>query len=382
MKTTIILSSLAATLLSISVLQADALHDSVAKEATQALNNPSAVKGEAAAKAAVEEAKEKRIFEEKMDTNKFHKEVLSDEAKILHRSVTKEVNHQKENFKAVPKDIRTALNQTLFAIDAIGKKEYKAAEDALQQATKAFDDALKADPNLKLVPVANEIEVNAFEGDNALIKKTIKAAEHLLKNNDTQLARAMLLPLQDEMVITSEYLPMDIYPVATKNAIKALHEKKPKEALAILISGLDAIVSDTVIIPIPLLSAQDYVLAAAQIDKSKKKEAIQLLQAAQNELQKAVLLGYTQKHAPAYKSIKKEIKAIEHEIKGKNHVEKLYEHIKESFKRLLGDTRKDVTKNKAEKMVNAYQRKEEQKALKEVNTFKQESKQDTTKTVK
>ncbi len=381
MRKVFILSTIAAGVLAFSTLQADSLKDSVANEASKALATGS-VKAEAAAKAKVEESQEKLLFKTKMDTSRFKNEALSDKAKMIQHSVSKEAAHHKQNFKQAPKEVISGLDQTIFAIDAIKRNEIEAAKDALDKATKSFDAALKADPKLQLVPVANEITINAFGGDVALIKKTIKTAISLLKDRDTQAARAILLPLQDEMVVTTEFIPMDLYPVATKKAAMALKKGKNDEAVNILITALHMMVSDTIVVPLPLLMAQDLVTAASKLDKSKKKEATAFLKMAQDELEKAVLLGYTKKHAFSYKAIEKEIKAIKKEIKGKNAVEKLYDHIKESFKKLLGETRKDVTRNNAEERVNAFEQKEQKKALHEKTLFKQEATQDTQKTVK
>ena len=171
------------------------------------------------------------------------------------------------------------------------------------------------------------------------------------------------------MDITVEYIPMDIFPVATKEAQKALEKGDSAKALALLTTGLGTFVVDTVVIPIPLLEAQELVATASQINKSKKKEALAYLKAAREALEKAILLGYTRKYAAEYRALIKEIEAIEKEIKGKNAVEKLYEHLKESFRKLLGKTRGDVTRNKAEAAVKAHERKEMQKALKERENF-------------
>jgi len=381
MRKVFLLSTIVAGVLALSTLQADALKDSVADEASKALSTES-VKAEAAAKAKVEESREKLLFETKMDTSKFKSEALSDKTKMIRHSVSKEAAHHKQNFKQAPKDIVSALNQTVFAIAAIKKDDITAAKDALKKATSSFDAALKEDPNLKLVPVANEITINALGADISTIKRRIKTTISLLKDHDTQAAREILLPLQDEMVINTEFIPMDLYPVATKKAAAALEKGDKEKAAGILISALHLMVSDTVVIPLPLLMAQDLVTAASKLDKSKKKEASAFLKMAQEELEKAVLLGYTKKHASSYKAIEKEIKAIQKEIKGKNAVEKLYEHIKESFKKLLGETRKDVTRNNAQERVNAFEQKEYEKALKEKTLFKEEAKQDSRKTVK
>ena len=178
------------------------------------------------------------------------------------------------------------------------------------------------------------------------MKETIKTAQDLLDDYETQAARALLMPLKDDMIITTQYLPMGVYPLATKDALKQLNEGKEKEAFSTLVTALHGVVVQFVVIPLPLITAQSLVIEASQLDKKEKTKALKLLDAAQDELEKAVLLGYTKKHAPEYATLKKEIKNIQKEIKGKNIVEKLYEKIKKDFASLLSKHESESTTKK------------------------------------
>ncbi len=254
--------------------------------------------------------------------------------------VKKEVTLQNKNFKVASLNIQKGLNDTLKAIDALNKKDTKSAKADLKEATKYFDKALKLDPKLGLVPIANEIVVFKYKGTPKDIKASVDIAKGMLDKNNLQFARDVLAPLRDEIDITTHYLPMDLYPNSTKIASNLLKKGKTKEALQELRLGLSTIVSDQVVIPIPLLAAQDLVKTASNLDKKKKKEALKLLDKAKLELQKAVLLGYTSDNAKEYKSLKDEINNIEKEIKGKNSVEKLYEKIKKHFSTFVNKVRK------------------------------------------
>ena len=218
----------------------------------------------------------------------------------------------------------------------------KEATKALKSATKFFDVAFKNNPQLSLVPIAEKIDVNDFTGNAKTIKHIINAAQKLLADNDTQAARAMLLPLQDEMIFSTQFLPMKIYPQATKQALKDLNKGEKKQAFSDIVTALNSTVVNTVILPLPLLTAQDLVLEAAKVEKSKKDQALKLLTSAQDELTKAELLGYTKKDSKAYKSLEKEVSNIKSEIKGKNRVEKMYDHIKNSFENLIEKHKKEV----------------------------------------
>ena len=90
-------------------------------------------------------------------------------------------------------------------------------------------------------------------------------------------------------------------------------------------------------------------IEASKLDKKDKTKALELLSSAQDELQKAVLLGYTKKHTKVYKSLENEIKSIKYAVSGGNSVERMYEHIKHSFKSLLDFHRKEAHTDNANK---------------------------------
>ena len=264
----------------------------------------------------------------------------------LKNVVKKEATQHRQVISKAPQEVSQALKQTIEALKALQKRDTKTAKEALNKATKLFDTALKNDPKLALVPVADAIEVHDFTGDSKLIKKTIKIAQDLLDDYDTQAARAILMPLEDDMIITTQYLPMGTYPLATKEALKELNKGKTKEAFTTLITALNTIVIKTTIVPLPLITAQSLVVEASNIDKKEKEKATKLLDLAQDELEKAVLLGYTKKHTPEYKMLQKEIENIKKEIKGKNIVAKLYEKIKKDFTSLLSKHEAESTTKK------------------------------------
>ncbi len=304
--------------------------------------------------------------------------------KVLHiqKSINREAKIQKKNFKQASKEILDGLNKTFLATRALENDKIDKAKKSLQESIKLFETALKAEPTLKLISIAQEINVNVFTGDAKSLQSYLDTTVKLLEKHDTQKAREMLLPLEDEMVIATQRLPIDSYLASTKEALKLVEANKKDEALSILLTGLSLMEIDTVIIPIPLMVAEDLIIDASLLDKSKKEEAQKLLTMAQEELEKALLLGYTQKHAPEYKALSEGIADIKREIKGKNIVEKLYDKLKDNFHELLSKSREDIVKQKAKKKIHAYENREAKKALEESSKFAKDAKSDENKTVK
>lgn len=343
MKTKVVISTIVASLLiGATALSANALHDSVSAKEAKAIQNPSAVKGHAQAQAQVEETISKDHFVAKLNVDNFKTEAQKDEAKRLHKVIDNEIKTNHMSKQQAPKEIMNGLRNTIMALRALQANNKSAAKQALESATKSFDAALKKNPKLDLVPIDERIIVHDFTGDAKLVKQIKDEAVSLLKDNDTQAARAMLAPLEDQMTISTQYLPMKLYPEATKQAQKDLAKGDTKAAFGDIVTALNSVVIKSVIIPLPLLTAQDMVLEASKLAKKDKTKALKLLNSAQDELQKAVLLGYTKKHEKVYKSLEKEISAIEDAVSGGNAVARMYEHIKHSFKSLLNTQRKET----------------------------------------
>ncbi len=350
MKNKLILSTIVATLLvGATALSAntDGLNDSVSKKEQTALTHSTNLKGDASAQAKVEETISKDHYMAKLDADNFKTEAQRDDAMRLHKIVDKQLHIHNSMSKKAPKEVMDGLKETFVALKALQMNNVKEAKKALTSATKLFDTAFKNNPQLSLVPIAQKVEVNDFTGNAKTIKHIINAAQKLLADNDTQAARAILLPLQDEMTFSTQLLPMKIYPQATKQALKDLNKGKKKQAFGDIVTALNSTVVSTVVLPLPLLTAQDLVLEASKLEKSKKDQALKLLTSAQDELTKAELLGYTKKDSKAYKSLEKEISNIKTEIKGKNMVDKMYDHIKNSFEKLIAKHKKEAKQDNA-----------------------------------
>ncbi len=350
MKAKVVISTIVASLLiGATVVSANTLHDSVSAKEAKAVQNPSVVTNHTQTQAQVEETMSKDHFMAKLDADNFKTEAQRDDAIRLHKIIDKEIKTHHTNTKQATKEIISGLQNSIMALRALHAHNKSVAKQALESATKSFDTALKKDSKLDMVPIDEKITVNDFTGDAKLVKHIKDEAVSLLKKNDTQVARAMLLTLEDQMVISTSYLPMKLYPDATKQAQKDLAKGENKAAFGDIVTALHSVVIKSVIIPIPLLTAQDMTLEASKLSKKDKTKALKLLNSAQDELQKAVLLGYTKKHTKAYKSLENEITSIQKAVDGGNSVDRMYKHIKHSFESLLNLHRKEAHTNSAKK---------------------------------
>ena len=262
-------------------------------------------------------------------------EAKTDTKALMQTQLKKHSSEQKN----ASKEIVQAIQSTFMAVGAIQKGKMDEAQKLLEKADKTFTEALKKDPALDLLPLEESMMAYMYEGSSKDIQAALDLSVQLIKAHDTQVARALMMTLKDELDINIVSIPMKVYPAATKKALEAVKKGDKKAALAALAEGFGMLVNTQIIIPTPLLAAQELVIEASKVDKNKKDEAQKLLSAAKEELARAELLGYTKKHSAAYKLINDDIEAVQKEIKGKNIVVKLYEKLLNDMKKLVGDTR-------------------------------------------
>ena len=302
--------------------------------------------------------------------------------------VQHQVEKNKKTTKQAPNEIIDGAKNSFMAMSFLQHNKIDEAKKLLTKATKDFDQALKANPKLDIVPIEENIEVFEFNGEVKEIEKALKLADKFIQEHKTQDARALLVPLKDEMDINTNFIPMGIYPLATKNALSALEKGDKKAAINILSGAFNMLISQQVIIPLSLLSAQDLVMEASQLDKTKKDEAEKILEEAKIELKKAELLGYSNKKLPEYKALNSSINNIQKEIKGKNIVKKLYDKVNQDFTSLIHKLKKDKKElsskehEKAQVKVEEVESKENIKAIVKEPIFKKEAKIDENKTIK
>jgi len=260
--------------------------------------------------------------------------------------VQHQISENKKAFKQAPKEILDALKESSLAMQNLQHKKNDEAKKHLKAATDNFNKALKNDPALDILPLDESIEVYENLASAKEINYILTQAQEYLIHYNLDAARAALAPLKDEMDIKTISIPMKVFPLATQNALDALNKGDTEKAMAIMAEGYNIFIIEEAVIPLPLLAAQELIVEASNLDKSKKDEALKLLDTAKNELERAKVLGYTNSSTPEYKALTDNIDAVKKEIKGKNIVVKLYDKLKDSFSSLIHKS-KTTTHQKA-----------------------------------
>ena len=266
-------------------------------------------------------------------------------------AINAQIKKQQALLKETNKQVIKGFSNVIKGMKLIGNGKNKEAISALEAATGEFDVALAANPKLGLIPIDGSINVNEVVTTPAELKAQIKQARKLLEDYKVQAARAILEPLKDDIEATTVYLPMETYPDAIKEATKLLVAGDSKGAMEILKTALSTMVSESTTVPLALVRADRMIEDAAILDlegkgKKDKELALDLLSGAEEQLQFATLLGYTDKHSEEYKDIAKQIKELKKDIKGGNIVERSYKKLKSSVKALLGKHSKEKSASK------------------------------------
>jgi hypothetical protein len=263
--------------------------------------------------------------------------VSKEQDKANKKAIIDKAKNQVDLLKEVDQGIIDGFKKVVEATKLIRENKEKEAIKALQESTGKFDIALAANPKLGLIPLASAVSINELLTTAEAVKAQTKLAKEFLDDSKVQAARALLIPLQDELVTRTTLLPMTTYPDAIKLATKMLVEGKKDAAVMTLETALSTFVEEVSVIPLSLLRVEAMMLAASELDKEKDKDkALSLLAAAEEQLQVATALGYTTKSAGIYKDLSDQIAALGKEAKGGNVVEKLYTKLKTSVKDLIG----------------------------------------------
>ncbi len=251
-------------------------------------------------------------------------------------AIAAQKDKQAASLETVNINVADAFNKVKTASKLIKEGKTQEAIDALAYATGKFDIALAANPEISMIPVMTEINVTELATNPESVRTIIEKSQELLAHSKVQAARLLLSPLQDDITSSTQYLPLETYPQAIKQASNALVDGDNEKALNILAVALNTIVTKTSVVPLSLIRAQSLIMSASKLDKENDKEkALSLLKSAQDELALAETLGYSDEDSVAYQSISTQIKNLEDNIRGPNTVEKMYQKLKATFTDLL-----------------------------------------------
>ncbi|MRJ07061.1 MAG: hypothetical protein C6I01_06030 [Epsilonproteobacteria bacterium] len=262
-------------------------------------------------------AEEKRVTETKEVTEKVEDaqqkymdqrtETISQEAVEIVKGVTEIVQalQKKEDKEQILEKIATI----------IGKLEVLTARD----------------PNMRLVPVDVRQEVIDYHGTPDDVEVVKSEVVGLIKAGEVQLARDLMLNLASELDIYITALPIGTYPVVLRAIVPLIEGDKFEEARRVLVEALETLVVEKVVLPLPILRAEQAIIRASELTKGKedanREELKNLVQYAKEQLELAQALGYGRIEED-YKELFEEIEKIEKVLEGEDSTKDIFETLK------------------------------------------------------
>jgi hypothetical protein len=259
---------------------------------------------------------------------------------------------EQEAARTLDKEAIGAVQETIGAVRALSESKADAALQAIEHATGKLDIVLARNPGAALVPIDLEVLIidNVPEDwGESQIANVADVASLAIDELDFPTARSMLRRLMSEIRVRTYQLPLATYPTALKEAARLLADQKAKDAQAVLLTALGALVLVDRITSIPLLLAREHIEQAQAAAATDKSQAQQLLEKAKKELGRSRSLGYAG-YDPEYLTLRDEISKLAKQLKSGEEIGSALSNLKERFATFLkrqSEPKKETRKNAA-----------------------------------
>jgi len=258
------------------------------------------------------------------------------------KEVTKKVNAAQDNYvdervKKITEEAVDAINLVSEVVDLVDKKDKEKAIETIERVLGKLEVLIARDPNLQVVPIDVKEQVVDFSGNIGDIEAAKTEVVALIKSGEVQLARDIMLQLASELDIFVTALPIGTYPVVLKAIIPLIEAEKFEEAKKLLIEALETLVVEKIVIPLPILRAEQTIIRANELankENPNKDELKELLAYAKEQLELAEALGYGKKEID-YKDLYEEIEKLEKILSGDESTEDIFATLKEKLSSIM-----------------------------------------------
>ncbi len=258
------------------------------------------------------------------------------------KEVTKKVDKAQNDYvdervKKITEEAVEAINLVADVVNMLDKKEKDKALETIEKVLGKLEVLIARDPNLQVVPVDVKEQIVDFPGtvDDVEVAKTEVVT--LIKAGEVQLARDIMLQLASELDIFVTALPIGTYPVVLKAIIPLIEQEKYEEAKKLLIEALETLVIEKIVLPLPILRAEQTIIRANELankENPNKDELKELLAYAKEQLELAEALGYGRKDID-YKDLYEEIKKLEEILRSDKSTEDIFATLKEKLSSIM-----------------------------------------------
>jgi len=258
------------------------------------------------------------------------------------KEVTQKVQEAQDNYvdervKKITQEAVDAINLVSKVVELLDKKDKEKALEEIANALGKLEVLVARDPNLQVVPVDVKEQVIDFPGTVDDVEAAKTEIVTLIKSGEVQLARDIMLNLASELDIFVTALPIGTYPVVLKAIIPLIEQEKFEDAKKLLIEALETLVIEKIVLPLPILRAEQTIIKANELTQKEnpdKEELKKLLAYAKEQLELAEALGYGKKDID-YKELFEEINKIEDILKGDESTDDIFATLKEKLSKIM-----------------------------------------------
>ncbi len=281
------------------------------------------------------------------------------------KEVTKKVENAQDNYvdervKKVTQEAVDAINMVTKVIELLDKKEKDKALEEIANVLGKLEVLIARDPNLQVVPVDVKQSIVDFPGTVDDVEAAKAEVVALIKASEVQAARDIMLNLASELDIYVTALPIGTYPVVMKAIIPLIEQEKFEEAKKLLVEALETLVLEKIVIPLPILRAEQAIIRANELankENPNKDELKELLAYAKEQLELGEALGYGKVEID-YKDLYVEISKLEKILEGEESTKDIFETLKEKLSGIMAKFNKPKAPTQ---MPKAEDKKEESK---------------------
>ena len=281
------------------------------------------------------------------------------------KEITKKVDAAQDNYvdervKKITEEAVDAINLVSEVVDLVDKKDKDKAIKTIERVLGKLEVLIARDPNLQVVPIDVKEQVVDFPGTVDDVEAAKTEVVTLIKSGEVQLARDIMLELASELDIFVTALPIGTYPVVLKAIIPLIEGEKFEEAKKLLIEALETLVIEKIVIPLPILRAEQAIIRANELankENPNKDELKELLAYAKEQLELAEVLGYGRKDID-YKDLYEEINKLEDILGSDKSTEDIFATLKEKLSAIMTKFNRP---KEATQMPKAKEKKEENK---------------------
>ena len=254
------------------------------------------------------------------------------------QEVTKEVAKQQDNYvneqtEKVSKEAVEIVNLVSEVAKTLSSKDKEKSISTIEKALGKLEVLIAKDPKLSYIPVDVKEQIIDFPGTIDDIKLAKELVADFIDDGEVQKARDIMLQLASELDIYITMLPTLIYPEALKAIIPYVEKEEFEKAEALLANVIQQLVVEKIVIPLPIVRANETIKRAhnlTQDEKTDKEELKKLLAYAKEQLELAQELGYG-KIKEDYKGLFEEIEKLEKTLEGDEDTKDIFKTLKEKL---------------------------------------------------